>query len=355
MTTSPTHAWPAEHLQRENLAPEWSRVPFDVACARCGHDLRGLTEPTCPGCALSFEWSEAVPVEKLSCAWCGYHLYGLSETRCPECGSEFEWSEALARYHRRRMPYFEYRWRDRPVWSLWGTWRRALLPSRFWRGINLHDPPRPGALLLMAAISLVFFYCVIVLGATVVDVSASIYGGLTYYAPRGIPFPTAAWFVDAVQALLDATVAKQTWACLALYGTWVMTSFASLLIFQQSMRRHRIRTPQIVRVWAYAVPMVAPGLFGLGVVIVSIEVAMKGRPSDPDVVLGVGLALLLADIIWSLRLAYRRYLGMDHAWAVALCSQVIALLSAILIFERAAPSAVFVSMFSLFGTGLNQW
>ena len=46
-------------------APNWDLVPFDVACARCGHDLRGLTDPVCPACKLEFDWSVAVPIEHL--------------------------------------------------------------------------------------------------------------------------------------------------------------------------------------------------------------------------------------------------------------------------------------------------
>ena len=42
--------------------PDWDFVPFDVACARCGHDLRGQSEPKCPACELTFDWSEAVHV-----------------------------------------------------------------------------------------------------------------------------------------------------------------------------------------------------------------------------------------------------------------------------------------------------
>ncbi len=67
-------------------APDWGKVPFDVACARCGEDLRGQTEPKCSACALVFDWADAVPLEELLCEGCGYHLYGLSETRCPEMG-----------------------------------------------------------------------------------------------------------------------------------------------------------------------------------------------------------------------------------------------------------------------------
>ena len=68
-------------------APDWDHVPFDVGCARCGHDLRGRSDPICPACGLTFDWADAVPIERLTCAHCNYHLYGLQEKRCPECGN----------------------------------------------------------------------------------------------------------------------------------------------------------------------------------------------------------------------------------------------------------------------------
>ena len=111
-------------------APDWTMVPFDVGCARCGHDLGGLTDPVCPQFELEFDWADAVPIEQLTCAQCGYRLDGLSETRCPECGEPFTWAEALTDYHRRRKPLFEYQWRTRPIRSLLCTWILAIRPGR---------------------------------------------------------------------------------------------------------------------------------------------------------------------------------------------------------------------------------
>ena len=62
---------------RSATAPNWENVPFDVGCARCGNDLRGLTESICPACGLELDWADAVPIEQLTCLHCGYHLYGL--------------------------------------------------------------------------------------------------------------------------------------------------------------------------------------------------------------------------------------------------------------------------------------
>ncbi|MCH8243366.1 MAG: hypothetical protein IH897_12275, partial [Planctomycetes bacterium] len=131
-------------------APNWDLVPFDVPCPRCGHDLRGQTEPVCPACKLEFDWSVAVPIEELTCEKCHYHLFGLAETRCPECGERFTWKKALAAYERRRHLLFEYRWRDQPFRSLIRTAYLTLRPRLLWRQLDMHDRPQIGPSVVMA-------------------------------------------------------------------------------------------------------------------------------------------------------------------------------------------------------------
>ena len=120
--------------------PDWDNVPFDVGCARCGHDLRGRTDPTCPACGLEFDWADAVPIKRLTCSKCDYHLYGLRDTRCPECGTPFTWDEALEEYHRRQKPLFEYWWRRRPVRTLLRSYWLSIRPWKLWRRIDIQDP-----------------------------------------------------------------------------------------------------------------------------------------------------------------------------------------------------------------------
>ena len=140
-------------------AIDWNLVHFEVGCARCGHELRGLTDPKCPACSLEFDWADAVPLERLTCAKCGYHLYGLQETRCPECGEAFAWSDALAAYHRNRQPYFEFHWRKRPVRSFLVSWWSACRPKRFWKRVRLHDnaPPIGLGILGLAGLAIAAF------------------------------------------------------------------------------------------------------------------------------------------------------------------------------------------------------
>jgi len=339
-------------------APDWSLVPFEVGCARCGHDLRGLSDPVCPGCALAFDWSEAVPLEQLTCAACGYNLYGLSETRCPECGEPFEWSEPLARFHRSRLPYFEYRWRDRPVRSFFGTWRRVLRPQRFWRTINLHDPPQPVALLLMACLCVLAVVVVIALGTTLIDVASDLRYYWSWLRRRGVPFDVFGEVFFALHHFLLGLYADLTLTAAIGYGSWLLSSFASLLIFQQSMRRFRVRTVQVVRVWAYAVPMVVPILLFLAFSEVGIEhTRLDLNPSwiNPfDMAVG-GALVLIAHVVWSLRCAYSCYLDMPHAWGIAVSSQVVAVLSAVLLSDLLSHSHICVELALAFGRRTGAW
>lgn len=339
--------------------PNWALVSFDVACARCGHDLHGLSEPTCPACALEFDWADAVPIEELTCAQCGYHLYGLSETRCPECGTDFEWSEALARYYRTRMPYFEYRLRERPVRSFCGTWRLALQPMRFWHKINIHDPPQPIGLLLMVSLCVVFFAAFSVLGPALVSSCLSVHYWLHGSASGRVLFTTAQLVTFVMQDFVSALRAHATWTATLVYGTWLLMSFASLLIFQQSMRRCKVRTAQVVRVWAYAVPMVAPLLLLLGFIEVSIEelIRVGWNPSwiNQNHLMMGGLLVLGGHVLWSLRCAYGRYLGMPHAWGIAISSQIVAILGMVVLVDFVFHLGVYVEIVYTIGQWMGEW
>jgi len=312
--------------------PDWSRVPFEVSCARCGHELRGLAEPACPGCGLEFDWGDAVPVEHLTCDACGYHLYGLENARCPECGKAFDWEDALATYHRKRLPYFEYRWRDRPVRSFLRTWRMVLRPWKFWKNINLHDPPRPGPLIVMLCACIVLTPCTLV----AVIVSDSIGGALAELFNPGVLSQTTAvdfwslvtWeFRRATYLLCSRTLWKFT-GCVLL---WATTSLAALLMFQQSMVRCRIRSVHVIRVWAYATP------FGLPTCLIFSYIsllALRLIVIDPMYILRRDVVILgflwgWLHAVWATYCGYRSYLRMPHAFAVALCAQLIAVLLAI--------------------------
>ncbi|MFQ5491582.1 MAG: hypothetical protein ACE5GE_12760, partial [Phycisphaerae bacterium] len=84
--TEPVLPDPPDSTSPTQSAPDWSRIPFDIPCGRCGGTLNGVTEPTCPHCNLDLDWAEVVPMDRLRCPTCHYSLLGLTTMRCPECG-----------------------------------------------------------------------------------------------------------------------------------------------------------------------------------------------------------------------------------------------------------------------------
>ncbi len=300
-------------------APDWDNVPFDVGCARCGQDLRGRSEPTCPACGLEFDWAVAVPIEELTCLKCGYHLYGLRDTRCPECGERFTWADALREHYRRKKPLFEYRWREQPVRSFVRSWRLAMYPRKLWRILDLHDPPqvRPLGFTVAVSIFALFLLTPVLMGLdqwTYMRLIGSIrppgYAELPVYVLEHVFTPGA--YEYALVALV-----------------WCASSFAALMVFRQSMHLCRVRTVQVLRVWVYATTSILP-VVPLIMYVVGFAVYYArfrgGWWRFPDSH-GFAALFLLLWVTWSLRQGYRYYLRMPHGMGVAVSSQIIAVLA----------------------------
>ncbi len=305
---------------------DWTMVPFDVGCARCGHDLRGLTEPKCPACELMFRWEDAVPIEKLTCTHCDYHIFGLTTQRCPECGQEFAWEEVLDDYRLLQKPFFEYRWRQRPVRSLIKSWWLALRPGKFWRLAEMQDPARLRPLFAIVAILLVIT-CVVMVFC---DAMELLLWDWRYAAQRfrgtgfGKPY---AWYdpLNIFQSLISAWTPeiKNITASITI---WVVCNLAALLVFQQSMKRHKVRTSHIVRVWVYAVPQALPPTVGF-VASSSWLAPLFGWDFYPTVESWT-IWFFFALVTRSIHIAYKHYLRMPHSWAIAVSVQLMALFGA---------------------------
>ncbi len=304
--------------------PDWNLVHFDVACARCGHDLRGRGEPKCPGCQLEFDWSAAVPLEKLTCAKCDYHLYGLGEARCPECGVGFDWNEALLDYRRKQKPLFEYRWREEPFRSLIRTWWRALRPGKFWREFDIHDPPQVKPLLvaplLTPILAVMICWTAVPIGEWAVD-------WYRYSANAGLGF-NLSQFSMYWQA---STSLSSLWMGGVLVAVWLVSSLATLLILRQSMRRSRIRSTHALRAWAYSTcGLILPGLAAF--LTYRLILYMLDRWSLPNIdIAAMIIVSVLIHSVWSLRCAYRHYLRMPHSLAIAVVAQAVAMLVSIVV------------------------
>jgi ribosomal protein L37E len=320
-----------------SAAPPWNLVHFDVRCARCGHDLRGRSEPNCPACALEFEWSEAIPLEELLCPKCGYHLYGLSDTRCPECGETFTWEQALEDYYRRRRPLFEYHWRDRPLRSFARSWVLALRPKKLWMVVDLHDPPRVGPLLCMAAVGL----ALAALGTAIMS------GSTLWLANRGFSMYWGSWpprLAELPGYLRSQLLNPVTYARFVGLAVWWLSSLAALMIFQQSMRLAKVRPGHVVRVWIFSVVLLSSTAIAAAwlttlvclMLMMTASAAAPPRPYQWMAVPFYGFCFLYLPIVWSIRQSYRLYLRIPHSAGVAIASQIIAVLSALALFTSPA-------------------
>jgi endogenous inhibitor of DNA gyrase (YacG/DUF329 family) len=313
----------AAHAQK---VPDWNLVHFDVNCARCGHNVRRQTEPKCPACGLEFTWAEAVPLEKLTCGKCEYHLYGLSEPRCPECGESFDWNDALPRFRRKQKPLFEYRWRDSPVRSLIHTWLLTLRPDRLWRLIDIHDPPAVVPLLVFTMFALLAITSIYVLGLGVEEwVIDRVYGG-RWMGP-GIPTIAELPIYILRKALTPGLYSVCVWV-----APWWAMAFAPLMIFQQSMRRCRVRPRHVFRVVVYALTpqlLFVPVCFWVACVLNIYPWNSNVWRSRQQAFL-IGIAAATAYVLhagWSMRQGYEVYIRMPHATGVAIASLSVTLLT----------------------------
>lgn len=320
----------AQQRMTTSTAPNWDLVHFDTSCARCGHDLRGLEEPKCPACSLEFDWDQAVPLESLTCAECSYHLYGLNETRCPECGQAFTWNGALAAFHRRKYELFEYHWRKKPVRSFLKSWYLGLRSAKLWRHVNIHDKPeiKPLAVMAFASVSFCTVMTPMMLGLFNWLVASMNYWRMRY-SWRDLPFD------ELGSAILKQFANGALYMDLLLLVLWCALSLAALLIFRQSMRRYKVRNAHVFRVWAYAVPLALSALpFALFAWLTGIWLLEESNlsylvPSDalPVIALAAAGGILVIFPIRSIGNGYKHYLKMDHSVAVAVSSQIIAILA----------------------------
>lgn len=316
--------------------PDWPNVPFAVGCARCGHDLRGQSEPVCPACQLAFDWADAVPVERLICGKCGYHLFGLLEARCPECGTAFTWEEALDRYRRSRKPIFEYRWRRRPVRSFARTCWLAIRPWRLWRYLELHDPPRALAIGSTCVLALLVSAGLFLLFASLINAVETF---VDYFRNPWTKNYIERHFTQAVMDILTAGFfGNEALAFLIGIVNWLGITFLAMLLYQPSLRRAAVRTGHVWRIAVYGCVLPIPALVLLfGVAHVTYTGLSSFLPRSLDWFLWRFMAVwaldtaswtLIALATVSISGAYRHYLRFRHAMGMAVGAQAIAILSA---------------------------
>jgi hypothetical protein len=303
-------------------------------------------------------------------------LRGLAEPRCPECGYAFTWPDVLDP-DRRLHPYLFEHHPERNAWSFRRTLIGTLRPRRFWTALRPAQPGRAGRLLtywLLAAVPLLLAAAlwsakqtvnhVQSMTATRARVRAQLIANADTSQTRQIvkQFGSIDAFVDAGYPTTPGVrfYFKPNWTSagpangvvLALLA-WPWLTFLTLLVFQFSMRRARIRTVHVLRCVLYGFDAVLwAGLAVAGAV--AWELYSGGAPAAwgmrPHWLVGLigpyaldpvaraasyAAVVLLPFMAYRTIVAYRTYLRFDHPAATVLASQVIVLLAIAVLFIRA--------------------
>jgi hypothetical protein len=251
----------------------------------------------------------ATQQEEVHCPLCDYNLRGLSEPRCPECGYRFAWRELLDPALRQLHPYLFEVGRDRVV-RFWKTLSAGMRPATFWRSIHPALNVSVGRLLV--------YWMLVSLPYVVAAVICAL---RCYYVAR-LPFWSTYW--GRIGAL----------GYVAVYA-YPAVLMLTLLIFQASMWKARIRQRHILRCIVYSCDVLLP----LGLLLLVNELLGALAPrfawqyvavfSPIRVVLSLpllALGLWIGVSTWRIARAYRYYPRFDHPFATVALSQVIVIL-----------------------------
>ena len=216
--------------------------------------------------------------EELHCPLCDYNLRGLSQPRCPECGFQFSWQELLDA-QRITHPYlFEY-YPKNNIWSFRKTYWNDHFANSFWKELSPANAVRKMRLLIYWLAANLFFLVPIlvpIVNQTIDNAIAlnkkniymskmftSVAGGTYYQYSNGgrIGRITAAQYRQLVPSFsswdylrailpnrpLNTTVDPPLVELLL----WPWLTLASLLVFQISMRRAKIKFSHVLRCAIY--------------------------------------------------------------------------------------------------------
>lgn len=278
------------HVSGEITAPpEWQAIQHDVKCPLCDYNLRGLHEP-----------------------------------RCPECGCQFDWPSVLDPSQRVHPWLFEHH-PERSIRSYVQTLFNHLRPVQFWT--TLQPTHRLNRFRLMR------YYEIYAVLALLVAVAG--YVEIVRYRLRWMLADPNSTFRFLLDALRWREVHLIVGASLLLaLSPWF--TFLALMLFQQSMRRSRIKASQVMRCTIYCGDVVA--WYTAGAVIAITWLGTRPRPGQTEqLVLLLVCGVLLAAVLNTARLwiAYARYLRFKHALATVVAAQLIVGMTLLTIFTYA--------------------
>lgn len=255
---------------------------------------------------------------EVKCPLCDYNLRGLHEPRCPECGYQFDWLSVLDP-NQRPHPYLFEHHPERNLRSFVRTLFRHLDPPKFWRVLQPAHRLRPAR---------IFAYWGICAILAFMPAIAALIEAVRYRLQLIRPGRYQSVYVNVTRQSLWSKegLAIATVALLLALFPWF--SFLTLMIFQQSMKRSRIKSMHVLRCAVYSGDVIVWYAVGATLAIVY----QGSRPRTGQVQELVGLLLLgalMTGLINTLRLwsAYQHYMKFKLALATAIASQFIVALA----------------------------
>lgn len=185
-------------------------------------------------------------------------------------------------------------------------------------------------MLLLAALALIVLRFIPTLAMEFIDH----WRNMAYFKQRGVPqFEIITYWWEFVLAIPSLVPRDET---NAIAGVWTTLILGSLLIFQQSMRRCRVRFAHVFRAWVLSVAMLAP-VFSIATLPVIFVQRGLAAPKFERLLLDAGVPTMLLVVVLlvgvALSLAYRRYLRMPHSVGVVIAALTIAVLASGVVFS----------------------
>jgi hypothetical protein len=270
--------------------------------------------PTAPDSPAPPDWEQIT--HNVTCPLCEYNLRGLRDPLCPECGYRFAWPTVLDP-NQRRHPYLFEHHPERNIWSFSRTLLEHLRPMRFWKTLDAAHLTKPARIVRYWAI-----YALVVFLPPLVGAVQAVRYHLRWSRPQA-----GHYFYYVLQSLgWDGLCMMALSAILLVLFPWF--NFLALMVFQQSMRRSRIKNSHVARCAVYSGDVVlwyalvaVAGIFWLGT---------NPRSSQTEQLLALlSLGALVMAGVNGLRLwiAYSRYMKFRHALAAVFASQIMVGLS----------------------------
>ena len=309
-------------------------------CPRCGYDLRGSAESwrsdcpldgCCAECGLAFAWRDIFTADALAPSWC----------------VEFSSRRGLPR-------------------AMIATLVRSFVPWRFWSAVRMPHTPRPRRLVLYAVFLALSCYGILA-------VTNGIYMYKNWqdlFGPGGWGTNTM-WIGEAVVRsmvlpLSDEPLGTVTWnrsskayAYMAprdflgyWRGAWSLLCYGAIVAvlgplaligLVASRRRAGIRPRHLVRALVYSLGWV-PFMWASGIAaMLPFYLFWSGGLSPPRWIgladYGMMLVIPAFVLVWW-HAAVRRYLHMEHSWAVAASVTVLAMGGGLVIMSGVASGFV---------------